>query len=133
MTNDFLARMCDRRETKEITVRGQTMEMRLLSAMELLELSAACGAAGEELSLADTLEGHAALAAKCLLRGGKPVFSTAAEAMEILAAEEIHAVAAAYACWSREADPGMDSGAEWVETLKKDSGTRRKNGCAGAC
>ena len=84
-------------------------------------------------ALMEALPGLAALAAKCLQKHGAPVFASAQEVLQVLSAEEIHAVAAAYADWSAAADPGMDSGEETIEALKKGSGTRRRNACAGVC
>ena len=130
MTDQFLQNLCSRHETKSIALRGETLDMRLLSAAELLELSAACGASP---ALMEALPGLAALAAKCLQKHGAPVFASAQEVLQVLSAEEIHAVAAAYADWSAVADPGMDSGEETIEALKKVSGTRRRNACAGVC
>lgn len=130
MTDQFLQNLCSRHETKSIALRGETLDMRLLSAAELLELSAACGASP---ALMEALPGLAALAAKCLQKHGAPVFASAQEVLQVLSAEEIHAVAAAYADWSAVADPGIDSGEETIEALKKGSGTRRRNACAGVC
>lgn len=130
MTDQFLQNLCSRHETKSIALRGETLDMRLLSAAELLELSAACGASP---ALMEALPGLAALAAKCLQKHGAPVFASAQEVLQVLSAEEIHAVAAAYADWSAVADTGMDSGEETIEALKKVSGTRRRNACAGVC
>lgn len=130
MTDQFLQNLCSRHETKSIAVRGEMLDMRLLSAAELLEISAACGASP---ALMEALPGLAALAATCLQKNGAPVFASAQGVLQALSAEEIHAVAAAYADWSEAADPGMDSGEETIEALKKDSGTRRRNACAGVC
>ena len=130
MTDQFLQNLCSRHETKSIAVRGEMLDMRLLSAAELLEISAACGASP---ALMEALPGLAALAAICLQKNGAPVFASAQEVLQTLSAEEIHAVAAAYADWSEAADPGMDSGEETIEALKKGSGTRRRNACAGVC
>ena len=63
MTDQFLQNLCSRHETKSIALRGEMLDMRLLSAAELLEISAACGASP---ALMEALPGLAALAAICL-------------------------------------------------------------------
>ena len=81
MTDQFLQNLCSRHETKSIALRGETLDMRLLSAAELLELSAACGASP---ALMEALPGLAAMAAKCLQKHGAPVFASAQEVLQAL-------------------------------------------------
>ena len=107
-----------REQSRAFTLRGETVMLTLLPARALLALRAA-----EEEGAEDTLERalhtNAALAAQTLHAGGEALFSSAEEVLDTLSAEEIHAVAAAYCAWSREADPGFGCGKDEIEALKK--------------
>jgi len=56
-----------------------------------------------------------------------------AAVLEALTVEQIQALAGQWAAFSKEADPGLESGKEWVDALKKAWSTRRRSGCGGVC
>ena len=119
-------------QRRTVCLRGGEVTMRLLPAAELLALRAE-EEENEQDDFSAALRTGAALAAKCLSKDGAPLFDDARAVMQTLSAEEINGIMAAYEVWSRRADPGFDSAAEDVQTLKKDCSMRRKNGCGGAC
>ena len=111
-----LYRLLNQEHTKAVMLRGQTLELRLLSAQTLLELRISQQAADD---FSRALQTGAALIAKSLHAEGVPVFESEKEVLDTLCAEEINAVVAAYHSWSREIDPGFDCGTESIEALKK--------------
>lgn len=111
---EFLSRARER----AVTLRGEACALRILPARAMLELRRAaaekeCG--GEERALfAD-----AALLARCLLRGGEPVFATAEAVLETLGVGEINALVETYAALERAENPSAEDAQETVEALKK--------------
>ena len=102
----------------EMTLRGETVQLVPLPARALLSLEAEVQDAGAS-PFAAALRGSAALAAKCLRKDGKAVFSGAEEVLDTLTAEEINAVAARYQAWSRAWDASYESDQEEIAALKK--------------
>lgn len=112
-----LYRLLNQECTKEVTLRGQTLMMTLLTAQELLELHLSERAEDDAFSRA--LHTDAALVAKSLHREGAPVFECTEEVLNTLSVEEINALVAAYRRWSGEIDPGFGSGDKDIDELKK--------------
>lgn len=115
---DALYHLLNRECGRDVTVRGQTMTLTLLTARELLEIRFAGD--GEEDDFAKALRTGAALMAKSLRQNGAPVFESAEAVLDTLSAEEINGTVAVYQNWSKEIDPGFDSGEETIAALKKD-------------
>ncbi len=92
--------------------------LRLLSAREILQArrEAAQLAQREE---EQALCANACLLARALVRDGKAVFSTGAEALERMTAREIGALARQWAQFDRAEDPAPEDGEERCQGLKK--------------
>ena len=113
---------------------GNGMDLRLLSALEVLQARReAAGLAEEDRERA--LCSNACLLARALERSEdrKPVFSDGQAVLAGLTAEEIAALAARWSRFSRENDPGLDLSEEALEEVKKNSVTAPASGCAGGC
>ncbi len=115
--NDALYWLLNRERSREVTIRGQALRLTLLTAQELLEIRFAGDKEEDDFSKA--LYTGAALVAKSLRQDGAPVFESAEDVLTALSAEEINGAVAAYHSWSREIDPGFDSGEETIAALKK--------------
>lgn len=103
---------------REISLRGQTVIMRLLTAYDILLLHAEKQEEASAFSVA--LRGNAALLKACLYRAGTPLFQSVEEVLRALSLEEINALVAVYRTWSREVDPSVCSDEKTIEALKKD-------------
>lgn len=112
-----LYRLLHQERSREITLRGETLQMVLLPARTLLELQLAAEDARSAYEKA--LRGNAALAAKCLRKAGKAVFADGAEVLDTLSVEEINGIVSCYRMWSAEIDPSYNSGEERIEAIKK--------------
>lgn len=112
-----LYRLLNEERTREFSLRGTAVTLRLLSARELMELRRTLTPAQDDFETA--LQGSAALVAAALRQGGKPVFDDAAQVLDTLSVEEINAAADAYRAWSEEIDPGVHSDAKVVNAIKK--------------
>ena len=97
------------------------MELRLLSALEVLEARREAGElarSGKERALCS----NACLLARALEAEGKPVFDGGRAVLAGLTAEEIAALAARWGAFRRENDPGLELSAGELENVKKNSG-----------
>ncbi len=111
---------------------GRGYFLKPLSAQEVLE------ARREAVSLAQegreqALCANACLLARALRRWGWRVFRSGTAVLEHLTVERIQDLAGRWAAFCREEDPGLGSGMEPVNVLKKAWSTRRRSGCGGAC
>ena len=110
---------------------GKGMELRLLSALELLE----AGREAEQLAHREeekALCANACLLARALERDGKPVFTDGEAALRGLSAGEIASLAGQWADFDRAEDPGPEE-EERVDALKKAWSTRLRRAFAGVC
>ena len=108
------------------------MELRLLSALELLE----AGREAEELARRGeekALCANACLLARALERDGKPVFSDGEAVLKGLSAGEIGTLAKLWNGLNRTENPSPEDGEERVDALKKALSTRLRRVFAGAC
>ena len=110
------------------------MELRLLSALEILE------ARREAAQLAESQGERALCSNACLLARAleqsedhTPVFPDGRAVLAALTAEEIAALARKWSAFSRQCNPGPSLGEKELETLKKNSGMTRESGCGGGC
>ena len=111
---------------------GKGMELRLLSALELLE----AGREAEQLAHREeekALCANACLLARALERGGKPVFTDGEAALRGLSAGEIGTLARLWSGLNRAENPGPEDGEERVDALKKAWSTRLRRAFAGVC
>lgn len=110
----------------------RNMELRLLSALELLE----AGREAEELARREeekALCANACLLARALERDGKQVFSDGEAVLRGLSAGEIGTLAKLWSGLSRAENPSPEDGEERVDTLKKAWSTRLRRAFAGVC
>lgn len=110
------------------------MELRLLSALEILQARREAGElAGEERERA--LCSNACLLARALEHGEDhaPVFASGQAVLSGLTVEEIAALARRWSQLRRESDPGLDLSEEELETVKKNSVPVPVSGCDGGC
>ena len=129
MTGDLMVLLAGR---ERISPReGQGLELRLLSARELLEArreAEALSADGGETALC----ANACILARALEREGAPIFQSGREALEGLSVQQIASLAGQWAAFDREEDPGPEEG-ERTEVLKKAWSTRLKRAWSGVC
>ncbi|MGO5021477.1 hypothetical protein ACTQ4E_00120 [Lawsonibacter sp. LCP25S3_G6] len=113
---------------------GNGMDLRLLSALEVLQARREAGELAQE-ERERALCSNACLLARALEQSEDhtPVFPDGRAVLAGLTAEEIAALAQKWSCFSRESDPGPGLGEEELETLKKNSGMIRKSGFGGGC
>ena len=110
----------------------RNMELRLLSALELLE----AGREAEELARREeekALCANACLLSRALERRGRPVFDSGAAVLAGLSAREIGALAGRWAQFDRAENPAPEDGEEGALALKKAWSTRLRSAFAGAC
>lgn len=108
---------------------GNGMELRLLSALEVLQARReAAGLVREDRERA--LCSNACLLARALEyeEDRRPVFEDGGAALAGLTVEEIAALAGRWARFRRENDPGLDLSEEELEKVKKNSGTTPESG-----
>lgn len=118
MDRSLLELLC-RAHSCEVTVGGETCELKLLSAREVLSLRrelAECET-GDETQCA--LWGNAMLLSRALYRGGEAAFESADELLSALGVGEINALVERYAVLDGAANPSAEDGRERIETLKK--------------
>ena len=128
MEENWAVLLGGRRRTKA----GNGMELRLLSALELLEAGReAEGLARREEEKA--LCANACLLARALERDGKPVFPDGEAVLKGLSAGEIGALAKMWSGLNRTENPSPEDGEERVEALKKAWSTRLRRAFAGVC
>ena len=111
---------------------GKGMELRLLSALELLE----AGQEAEELARREeekALCANACLLARALERDGKQVFSDGEAVLRGLSAGEIGTLAKMWNGLNRAENPSPEDGEERVDALKKALSTRLRRVFAGVC
>lgn len=113
---------------------GNGMDLRLLSALELLQ------ARREAAELAGDGSERALCANACLLaraletaRDQTPVFPDGRAVLAGLTAEEIGALAARWGELHRGCNPGLTVTEEELENVKKNSAQTGRDGCAGGC
>ena len=111
---------------------GGGRALRLLRAQEVLEARREAEGLAQE-GRERALCRNACLLARALVRRGKPVYGSGAAVLEALTVEQIQTLAGQWAAFSKEADPGLESGQEWVDALNKAWSTRRRSGCGGVC
>ena len=108
------------------------MELRLLSALEVLQARREAGAlAGEERERA--LCSNACLLARALTCQGKPVFAGGREALAGLTVSEIAALSQKWRDFDRRENPGLSLKEEELEQVKKNSAKTTRSACAGGC
>lgn len=108
---------------------GNGMELRLLSALEVLQARReAAGLVREDRERA--LCSNACLLARALEyeEDCSPVFEDGGAALAGLTVEEIAALAGRWARFRRENDPGLDLSEEELEKVKKNSGRTPESG-----
>lgn len=111
--------------------RGRGLELRLLTAMEVLEVRREAQALWRE-DREKALCSNACLLARALERGGKPVFADGAAVLEGLSVEQIASLSGQWGEFSRRENPSAEDG-ERAETLKKAWGTRLMRAFSGVC
>ena len=116
MREDGLFALLHAAQKHPVSLRGQSLEMRLLPACEMLLLMER--ASGED-EFSDALNTEAAVAAASLEKDGRAVFSSTEEVLKTLSVEELHGFMEAYQSWSRRDDPGVDAPEKDIEALKK--------------
>ena len=108
------------------------MELRLLSALELLEAGReAEGLARREEEKA--LCANACLLARALERDGRSVFPDGEAVLRGLSAGEIGALAKTWSGLNRAENPGPEDEEDRVDGLKKALSTRLRRAFAGVC
>lgn len=112
-----LYRLLNQERRREITLRGETVQMVLLTARALLALRLEAERAEDAYTQA--LCGNAALIAQCLRRDGEAVFASGDEVLDSLSVEEINSIVARYRQWSAQIDPAYGSDGESIEAIKK--------------
>ena len=110
---------------------GEGLELRLLSAMEVLEARREAGELAQE-GRERALCSNACLLARALERDGAPVFQSGRAALEGLRVGDIGELARRWAQFSREEDPSPEDGEE-AEKLKKAWSTRLMRAFSGVC
>ncbi len=107
------------------------VSLRLLTAAEMLE------ARREGSTLAGADEGaralwvNAAILARALVRGGAALYPSARAVAEALSVSQIQRLAALWAAFDREENPGLGISQEEVEALKKAWSTRGRSALNG--
>ena len=130
MERDWMTLLAGARRTA--AEEGQGLELRLLSAREVLEARReAAGLTREDRERA--LCANACLLARALERGGEPVFADGGAALAGLSAREIGALAGRWAAFDRAENPSPEDGEERLEGLKKAWSTRLMRAFSGAC
>ena len=132
MERDWMTLLAGARRTA--AEEGQGLELRLLSAREVLEARReAAGLTREDRERA--LCSNACLLARALEQEEehKPVFSDGRAVLAGLTVEEIGGLARRWSQLRRESDPGLNVTEEELENVKKNSGATRKSGCGGGC
>lgn len=111
---------------------GGGMQLRLLSAMEVLEARREAAALVQE-GREQALCANACLLARALERKGKPVFQDGQAVLRGLTAGQIAALAGQWAEFDRRENPSPEDGTERIDALKKAWSTRPLRAFAGAC
>ena len=116
----------------ELLELGDGRQLRLLSAFEVLQArrEAAWLAQGERER---ALCSNACLLARALVKDGMSVFQSGEQVLEQMTAEQIGSLAARWAAFNREVNPGPSNQSSEVDALKKVWSTPGKSGCTGAC
>lgn len=110
---------------------GEGLELRLLSAREVLEArreAAALATEGREAALC----ANACLLARALERRGRPVFASGGEVLAGLSVGQIASLAGQWARWSRRENPSPEDEGE-ARRLKKAWSTRLMRAFGGVC
>ena len=130
MERDWMTLLAGARRTA--AEEGQGLELRLLSAREVLEARReAAGLTREDRERA--LCANACLLARALERGGQPVFADGGAALAGLSAREIGALAGRWAAFDRGENPSPENGEEAAMPAKKAWSTRLMSAFAGVC
>lgn len=108
------------------------LELRILSALEVLEARREAGALARE-DREQALCSNACLLARALERKGTPVYEDGEAVLKALTAGEIGALSQRWAAFDREEDPTPEDGEERWQTLKKAWSTRLMSAFNGAC
>ena len=113
---------------------GNGMDLRLLSALEVLQARREAGELAQE-ERERALCSNACLLARALEQSEDhtPVFPDGRAVLAGLTAEEIAALAQKWSCFSRESDPGPGLEEKKKKKIKKNSGMIRKSGFGGGC
>lgn len=107
-------------------------QLRLLSAIEVLEARREA----EQLAQGErerALCSNACLLARALIQDGQRLFRDGTAVLEGLTVEEIGTLAAQWAQFNRQVNPGPDTQTDLVEELKNVWSTPGRSGCTGAC
>lgn len=105
-------------ETRVAVIEGGGLELRLLSALELMQ----CQVKAREMVWADSqlaLCANGCLLAVALERDGKPVFEDGLEVLEKLSLEQVHAYCQQWGEFTRTQNPSALDSHERVVALKK--------------
>ena len=130
MERDWMTLLAGARRTA--AEEGQGLELRLLSAREVLEARReAAGLTREDRERA--LCANACLLARALERGGEPVFSTGGAVLEGLSVEQIASLSRQWSAFNRRENPSPEEGEPEVHDLKKAWSTRLMRAFSGAC
>ena len=110
------------------------MELRLLSALEVLQARREAGEMAQE-DRERALCSNACLLARALEheQDHSPVFSSGEEVLSALTVEEIAALAGRWDGFRRENNPGLGLSREELEKVKKNSARTPVSGCDGGC
>jgi hypothetical protein len=111
---------------------GEGLELRLLSAMEVLEArreAAQLAAEGREQALCS----NACLLARALERRGRPAYDNGAAVLRDLTVEGIVTLARRWSDFNRAENPSLTAEEGEVDALKKVWSTRRRSAWRGVC
>lgn len=113
---------------------GNGMDLRLLSALEVLQARREAGGLAQE-DRERALCSNACLLARALEKteDQSPVFPDGRAVLAGLTVEEISGLAARWSAFSREMDPGLGLPQEELEQVKKNSVRTRESGFGGGC
>ena len=113
---------------------GNGMDLRLLSALEVLQARREAGGLAQE-DRERALCSNACLLARALEKteDQSPVFPDGRAVLAGLTVEEISGLAARWGAFSREMDPGLGLPQEELEQVKKNSVRTRESGFGGGC
>lgn len=111
---------------------GEGLELRLLSAREVLEARREAGGLVRE-DRERALCSNACLLAHALERAGEPVFSSGEDALERLSVEQIVSLSRQWSDFTRRENPTPEAGRQEVDDIKKAWSTRLMRAFSGVC
>ena len=119
MTDENFLSFLSRAHRCEVSVGGETCELRLLSAREMLALRRNVASGEFDDAEQRAVWGNAALLSLALHRGDEPVFEGAEAVLSALGVGEINALIERYARLDGAVNPSVEDGRGEIETLKK--------------